>query len=240
MNRTEEVLQSINENIKKLTKVLADIDPEIYYDHTRNLLSISVRALIKGTNSFIYGAFMDPDMADVFLTRLCRNPKLIRDRFEIIKILTSLAYDVNTSNFNEPNTINANARNYVRHDLFYFNQYSYAAITNISSKTVDLKIHILNELSGISDHKETQDLNNMSFDVTTRILTPSGDETISVEEHHECTLNNIPISNFRDEIIKATETITKHSKIIAIDKLLRTGIGRRTAESLDKPLGDSN
>ena len=220
MNRTEEVLQSINENIKKLTKVLADIDPEIHYDHTRNLLSISVRALIKGTTSFIYGAFMDPDMADVFLTRLCRNPKLIRDRFEIIKILTALGYGVNTSNFNEPNTINANARNYVRHDLFYFNQYHYATITNISSKTVDLKIHIVNELSGISDHKETQDLNNMSFDVTTRILTPSGDETISVEEHHECTLNNIPISNVRDEIIKATETIAKHSKLIAIDKLL--------------------
>ena len=172
MNRTEEVLQSINENIKKLTYSLDDIDPEIYYDHTRNLLSISARALIKGTTSFIYGAFMDPDMADVFLTRLCHNPKQIRNRFEISKILTALGYGVNTSNFNKPNTIKAKAINYVRHDLFDFKQHSYVTITELPNENVDLEIHIVNDLSGISDHK--------------------------------CTFNNIPISNIRDEIVKAS------------------------------------
>lgn len=115
MNKTEEVLESINENIKKLTHILEDIDPEIYYDHTRNLLSISVRALIKGTTSFIYGAFMNPDMADVFLTRLCNNPKQIRNRFEISKILTALGYGTHT-NFNKPNVINAKAIDHLTRD----------------------------------------------------------------------------------------------------------------------------
>ena len=32
MNRTEKVWQEIDENIKKLTEILTNIDPEIHYD----------------------------------------------------------------------------------------------------------------------------------------------------------------------------------------------------------------
>lgn len=203
MNRTKEVLQSIDENIKKLTKVLADIDPEIHYDHTHNLLSISVRALIKGTTSFIYGAFMDPDMADVFLTRLCRNPKLLRDRFEIIKILTALGYGVNTSNFNKPNVINAKAINHVTRDQFYSIQHSYVTVTELPNENVDLEIYIVNKLSRISEHKEKRELDKTFFNVNTHALTPSEDETINTEESHKRTLRNVAISNIYDEILKA-------------------------------------
>ena len=202
MNSTEEVLQSINENIKKLTHILDDIDPEIYYDHTRNLLSISVRALIKGTTSFIYGAFMDPDMADVFLTRLCDNPKQIRNRFEISKILTALGYGTHT-NFNKPNVINAKAIDHVTRDQFYSIQDSYITVTELPNENVDLEIHIVNKLSRISEHKEKRELDKTLLDVNTHVLTPSEDETINIEESHKRTLRNVAISNICDEILKA-------------------------------------
>ena len=220
MNRTEEVWQSIDANIKKLTKVLADIDPEIHYDRTLNALYISERALVKGRTNLIYASIKDPDMANVFLTRECYAPKIIRNRFNLIKILTDLGFDTHISNVNGPNTIHAQAINYVTHKLFYFSQHSYVTITNISSKTVDLEIHITNELSGISDYKEKHELDGTFYDVTTRVLTPSEDETISIDESHKCTLHNIPISEIRNEITKATETVAKHSKLIAINKLL--------------------
>lgn len=203
MNSTEEVLQSINKNIKKLTHILDDIDPEIYYDHTRNLLSISVRALIKGTNSFIYGAFMNPDMADVFLTRLCDNPKQIRNRFEISKILTSLGYGTHISNFNKPNIINAKAINHVTRDQFYSIQHSYVTVTELPNQNVDLEIHIVNKLSRISEHKEKREPDKTFFDINTHVLTPSEDKTINTEESHKRTLRNVAISNICDEILKA-------------------------------------
>lgn len=45
-----------------------------------------------------------------------------------------------------------------------------------------------------------------------------------MEESHKCTLLNIPISEIRNEIVKVKETVEKHSKLIAIDKLLRNEI----------------
>lgn len=220
-NRTEELWLEIDENIKKLTEVLGDIDPEIRYDRTLNALYISERALVKGRTEPIYMSIVDPDMANCFLVGQCRNPKLIRTRFELIKILTGLGYDTHISNINGPNIINAQDIKYITHKLFYFSQHSYAVLTNISNKTVDLEIHIVNELSGISDFKEKCELDGTSFDITTRVLTPSEDETINLDESHKCTLTNIPISNLRNEIVKARETVEKHSKLIAIDKLLR-------------------
>lgn len=95
------------------------------------------------------------------------------------------------------------------------------AIKNISSKTVDLDIHIANELSGISDFKEKRELDGTIFDITTRVFTPSEDETISLDESHKCTLTGVPISEIRNEIVKTRETVAKHSKLIVIDRLLR-------------------
>ena len=220
-NRTEKVWQEIDDNIKKLTKVLEDINPEIHYDRTLNALYISERALVKGRTEPIYMSIVDPDMANCFLIGQCRNPKLIRTRFELIKILTELGYDTNISNINGPNIINAQAIKYITHKLFSFSQHSYAVLTNISSKTVDLEIHIANELSGVSDFKEKRELDGTIFDITTRVFTPSEDETIGLDETHKCTLTNIPISEIHNEIVKARETIAKHSKLIAIDKVLR-------------------
>ena len=222
-NRTEEVWLEIDENIKKLTEVLADIDPEIRYNRTTNVLHISERALVKGRTNLIYASIKDPDMANVFLTRECYDPIIIRNRFEIVKILTKLGYDTHISNVNGPNIIHAQDINYVTHELFYSNQHSYITITDIrnGSKTVDLEIHISNELSGLSDHQEVRELDGTPFDVNTRILTPSEDETISIDESHKCTLNNVPISEIRNKILKIKETVEKHSKLIAIDKLLR-------------------
>ena len=221
-NRTEEVWLEIDENIKKLTETLEDIDPEIHYNRTLNALYISERALVKGRTNLIYASIVDPDMANCFLIHECRNPKIIRNRFEIVKILTELGYDTHISNVNGPNVINAQAINYVTHELFYSNQHNYITITDIrnGSKTVDLEIHISNELSGLSDHKEVRELGGTPFDVSTRILTPSEDETISIDESHKCTLSNVPISEIRNEIIKIKESVEKHSKLIAIDKLL--------------------
>lgn len=220
-NRTEEVWQEIDENIKKLTEVLADIDPEIRYDRTLNALYISERALVEGRTEPIYMSIVDPDMANCFLVGQCRNPKLIRTRFELIKILTELGYDTHISNINGPNIINTQDIKYITHKLFCFSQHSYVTIKNISSKTVDLDIHIANELSGISDFKEKRELDGTSFDITTRVFTPSEDETISLDESHKCTLTDIPISEIRNEIVKTRETVEKHSKLVAIDKLLR-------------------
>lgn len=220
-NRTEEVWLEIDENIKKLTEVLADIDPEIHYDRTLNALHISERVLIKGRTEPIYMSIVDPDMANCFLVGQCRNPKLIRTRFELIKILTELGYDTHISNVNGPNIINAQDIKYITHKLFCFSQHNYVTIKNISNKTVDLDIHIANELSGISDFKEKCELDGTLFDITTRVFTPSEDETINLDESHKCTLTDIPISEIRNEIIKARETVAKHSKLIAIDKILR-------------------
>lgn len=143
-NRTEEVWQEIDENIKKLTKVLEDIDPEIHYDRTLNALYISERTLVKGRTEPIYMSIVDPDMANCFLVGQYRNPKLIRTRFELIKILTELGYDTRISNINGTNIINAQDIKYITHKLFYFSQHNYMTIKNISSKTVDLDIHIAN------------------------------------------------------------------------------------------------
>lgn len=216
----------MTKTLKKLTKVLEDIDPEIRYDRTLNVLYVSERALVKGRRNLIYASVVDPDMANVFLTRECYEPKIIRNRFEIVKMLTELGYDTHISNVNGLNVINAQAINYVTHELFYSNQHNYIAITDIrnGSKTVDLEIHISNELNGLSDHKEVRELDGTPFDVSTRILTPSEDETISVDESHKCTLHNVPISEIRNEIIKAREAVAKHSKLIAIDKLLRNEV----------------
>lgn len=194
MNKTEKVWLEIDENIKKLTEVLADIDPEIHYDRTLNALYISERTLIKGRTNLIYMIIGDPDMANYFLVGQCRNAKLIRTRFELIKILTELGYDTHISNVNGPNIIYAQTTDYVRHRLFYSNQYRHVTITNISSTNVDISIHIANELNGISDHEEKYKFDGTSFDVTTRLLTPSEDETVDFLESHKCTLTNIPIS----------------------------------------------
>lgn len=221
MNRTEKVWQEIDENIKKLTKVLEDIDPEIHYDRTLNALYISERKLVKGRTEPIYIKIMHPDLANIFLERLCYNPKPIEDRFNLIKILTELGYDTHISNANGPNVINAQAINHITHKLFYFSQYNYVTVTELPNLNFDLEIHIANELSGISDFKEKRELDGTLFDITTRVFTPSEDETISLDESHKCTFTNVPISEIRNEIVKARETVAKHSKLIAIDKLLR-------------------
>lgn len=220
MNRTEKVWQEIDENIKKLTEVLEDIDPEIYYDRTLNLLYISERALVKGTTNLIYASVKDPDMTNVFLTRECHDPKIIRNRFNLIKTLMELGYNTYISNAGGPNVINANAVNHVTYKRFYSSQYNYVTLTGLSNGNFDLEIHIANEISGISDHKETRKVNKIPFNINTRVSTPSDDETVAIEESYECKLTDIPISHIRDEIVKTRETVEKHSKLIAIKEII--------------------
>ena len=220
MNKIEKVWQSIDENIKKLTKVLEDIDPEIHYDRALNALYISERAITKGTTNPIYMKIMHPDLANIFLERLCYNPKPIEDRFNLIKILTELGFDTHISNVNGPNIINAQAINHITHELFYFSQYNYVTITELPNLNFDLEIHIANELSGLSDHKEVRELDGTPFDITTRVLTPSEDEVISIDESHKCTFTNVSISEIRNEIMKAKETVAKHSKLVAIQEII--------------------
>ena len=220
MNRTEKVWQEIDENIKKLTEVLEDIDPEIYYDRTLNLLYISERALVKGTTNLIYASVKDPDMTNVFLTRECHDPKIIRNRFNLIKTLMELGYNTYISNAGGPNVINANAVNHVTYKRFYSSQYNYVTLTGLSNGNFDLEIHIANEISGISDHKETRKVNKIPFNINTRVSTPSDDETVAIEESYECKLTDIPVSEIRDEIVKARETVEKHSKLIAIKEII--------------------
>lgn len=224
MNRIEEVWQSIDENINKLTKVLADIDPEIHYNRTLNVLYISERVLVTRTTNLIYAKVMNPDLADVFLARLCYNPKPIEDRFNLIKTLMKLGYNTYISNASGPNVINAQAVNHITHKLFYFSQYNYVTVTERPNMNFDLEIHIANELNGISDYKETRKINKTSFDIKTCIITPSDDETIAVDESYECKLTNIPVSEIYNEIVKIKETVAKHSKLIAIDKILRNEV----------------
>ena len=220
MNRTEKVWQKIDENIKKLTEVLEDIDPEIYYDRTLNLLYISERALVKGTTNLIYASVKDPDMANVFLTRECHDPKIIRNRFNLIKTLMELGYNTYISNAGGPNIINANAVNHVTYKRFYSSQYNYVTLTELHNKNFDLEIHIANEISGISDHKETRRVDKIPFNINTRVSTPSDDETVAIEESYECKLTDIPISEIRDEIVKVKETVEKHSKLVAIREII--------------------
>lgn len=224
-NRTEEVWLEIDENIKKLTRILADINPEIHYDRTLNALYVSERAITKWKRNLIYAAILDPDMANCFLISECRNPKIIRNRFELFKTLIELGCDANISKINGCNIIKAHSMDRVTHKPFFCNQHSYITITDIrnGSQTVDLKIHISNELHNLSSHKETRELDGTTFDISTRLLVPGKYETIDMdmEESHKCTLLNIPISEIRNEIVKARETVVKHSKLIAIDKLLR-------------------
>lgn len=225
MNRTEKVWLEIDENIKKLTKILADINPKIYYDRTLSVLYVSERALTRGKTNLMYAAILDPDMANCFLISECREPKIIRNRFELFKTLVELGCDANISNINGRNIIKAHSMDRVTHKPFFCNQHSYITITDIrnGSKTVDLEIHISNELHNISSHKETRELDGTTFDISTRLLVPGKYETIDIdmEESHKCTLLNIPITNLRNEIIKVKETVEKHSKLVAIDKLLR-------------------
>lgn len=223
-NRTEEVWQEIDENIKKLTEVLADIDPEIRYNRTTNVLHISERALVKGRTNLIYASIKDPDAVNVFLTKECYDPKITRNRFNLIKNLMELGYNSHISNAGGPNVINANAVNHVTYKRFYSSQYNYVTLTGLSNGNFDLEIHIANEISGISDHKETRKVNKIPFNINTRVSTPSDDETVAIEESYECKLTDIPISHIRDEIIKARETVEKHSKLIVIDKLLRNEV----------------
>lgn len=220
MNEREKVWQSIDENIKKLTEVLEDIDPEIHYDRTLNALYISERAITKGTTNLIYAKIMNPDLADIFLARLCYNPKLIEDRFELIKTLTNLGYNNHISNAGGPNIINANAVNHVTYKQFYSSQYNYVTITERPNMNFDLEIHIANEISGISDNKETRKVNKTLFNINTRVSTPSDDETVAIEESYECKLTDIPVSEIRNEIVKAKETVAKHSKLLAIQEII--------------------
>ena len=220
MNRTEKVWQEIDENIKKLTEVLEDIDPEIYYDRTLNLLYISERALVKGRTNLIYASIKDPDMTNVFLTRECHDPKIIRNRFNLIKTLMELGYNTYISNAGGPNVINANAVNHVTYKRFYSSQYNYVTLTGLSNGNFDLEIHIANEISGISDHKETRKVNKIPFNINTRVSTPSDDETVAIEESYECKLTDIPVSEIRDEIVKVKETVEKHSKLVAIREII--------------------
>ena len=227
-NRTEEVWLEIDENIKKLTKILADINPEIYYDRTLNALYVSERAITRGKRNLIYASIKDPDMANCFLISECREPKIIRNRFELFKTLVELGCDANISNINGLNIIKAHSMDRVTHKPFFCNQHSYITITDIrnGSKTVDLEIHISNELHNLSSHKETREIDGATFDISTRLLVPNGYKTINMdmEESHKCTLLNIPITNLRDEIVKTKETVAKHSKLVAIDKLLRNEV----------------
>lgn len=219
-NRIEEVWLEIDENIKKLTEALEDIDPEIHYDRTLNALYISERALVKERTNLIYRRIVDPDMANIFLTRQCYDPKIIRNRFNLIKILTELGYDTHISNFNGPNIINGHSVNHATYKRFYSSQYNYVTLTGLSNGNFDLEIHITNEISGISDHKETRKVNKIPFNIKTCVLTPSNDETIAIEESYECKLTDIPISEIRDEIVKAKETVAKHSKLVAIREII--------------------
>ena len=220
MNRTEKVWQEIDENIKKLTKVLEDIDPEIRYDRTLNVLYVSERALVKGTTNLIYASVKDPDMANVFLIRECHDPKIIRNRFNLIRTLMELGYHTYISNAGGPNIINANAVNHVTYKRFYSSQYNYVTLTGLSNGNFDLEIHIANEISGISDHKETRKVNKIPFNINTRVSTPSDDETVAIEESYECKLTDIPVSEIRNEIVKAKETVAKHSKLLAIQEII--------------------
>ena len=227
-NRTEKVWLEIDENIKKLTRILADINPEIYYDRTLNVLYVSERALTRDTTNLMYTAILDPDMANIFLTREYHEPKIIRNRFELFKTLTELGCDANISNINGDNIIKAHSMDRVTHKPFFCNQHSYITITDIrnGSKTVDLEIHISNELHNLSSHKETRELDGTTFNISTRLLIPNKYKTIDIdmEESHKCTLLNVPISSLPDEILKAREAVEKHSKLIAIDKLLRNEV----------------
>lgn len=219
-NRTEEVWREIDENIKKLTEVLEDIDPEIRYDRTTNVLHISERALVKGRTNLIYASIKDPDMLNVFLTRECRDPKIIRNRFNLIKNLMELGYNSHISNASGPNIINAYAVNHVTYKRFYSSQYNYVTLRGLSNGNFDLEIHIANGISGISDHKETRKVNKIPFNINTRVSTPSDDETIAIEESYECKLTDIPVSEIRDEIVKVKETVEKHSKLVAIREII--------------------
>ena len=219
-NRTEEVWQEIDENIKKLTEVLADIDPEIHYDRTLNVLHISERTLVKGTTNLIYASIKDPDMVNVFLTRECHDPKIIRNHFNLIKTLMELGYNTYISNAGGPNIINANTVNHTTYKRFYSSQYNYVTLTELHNKNFDLEIHIVNEISGISDNKETRKVNKILFNIKTCVLTPSHDETIAIEESYECKLTDIPISEIRNEIMKIKETVEKHSKLVAIREII--------------------
>lgn len=224
MNRTEKVWLEIDENIKKLTRILADINPEIYYDRTLNALYVSERAITKWKRNLIYAAILDPDMANCFLISECREPKIIRNRFELFKTLVELGCDANISNINGRNIIKAHSMNRVTHKPFFCNQHSYITITDIrnKSKTVDLEIHISNELHNLSSHKETRELDGTTFDISTRLLVPGKYKTIDIdmEGSHKCTLTSVHISNLRNEIIKARETVEKHSKLIAIQEII--------------------
>lgn len=219
-SRTEKVWQEIDENIKKLTEVLEDIDPEIHYDPTTNVLHISERTLVKGRRNLIYASIKDPDAVNVFLTRECRDPKIIRNRFNLIKTLMELDYNTYISNAGGPNIINANAVNHTTYKRFYSSQYNYVTLTGLSNGNFDLEIHIANEISGISDHKETRKVNKIPFDIKTRVSTPSDDETVAVEESYECKITDIPVSEIRDEIVKVKETVERHSKLIAIKEII--------------------
>ena len=219
-NRTEEVWQEIDENIKKLTEVLADIDPEIRYNRTTNVLHISERALVKGRTNLIYASIKDPDMTNVFLTRECHDPKIIRNHFNLIKTLMELGYNTYISNTGGPNVINANAVNHVTYKRFYSSQYNYVTLTGLSNGNFNLEIHIANEISDISDHKETRRVDKIPFNINTRVSTPSDDETVAIEESYECKLTDIPISEIRDEIVKVKETVEKHSKLVAIREII--------------------
>lgn len=224
MNRTEKVWLEIDENIKKLTRILADINPEIHYDRILNVLYVSERTLTRGTTNLMYAAILDPDMANCFLISECRNPKIIRNRFELFKTLTELGCDINISNINGRNIIKAHSMDRVTHKPFFYNQHSYITITDIrnGSKMVDLGIHISNELHNLSSHKETRELDGTTFNISTRLLVPGKYETINMdmEESHKCTLANIPISNLHDEIVKAREAVAKHSKLLAIQEII--------------------
>lgn len=219
-NRTEKVWQEIDENIKKLTKVLADIDPEIRYNRTTNVLHLSERALVKGRANLIYASIKNPDMTNVFLTRECYEPKIIRNRFNLIKTLMELGYNTYISNASGPNIIHGQAVNHIPHKRFYFSQYSYVTITELPNKNLDLEIHIANEIRGISDHKETRKIDKTPFNINTHIITPSEDKAIIIEESYESKLTNIPVSEIRNEIVKTKETVAKHSKLLAIQEII--------------------
>lgn len=131
-----------------------------------------------------------------------------------------LGYNTYISNAGGPNIINANAVNHVTYKRFYSSQYNYVTLTELHNKNFDLEIHIANEISGISDHKETRRVDKIPFNINTRVSTPSDDETVAIEESYECKLTDIPISEIRDEIVKVKETVEKHSKLVAIREII--------------------
>ena len=131
-----------------------------------------------------------------------------------------LGYNTYISNAGGPNIINANTVNHVTYKRFYSSQYNYVTLTELHNKNFDLEIHIANEISGISDHKETRRVDKIPFNINTRVSTPSDDETVAIEESYECKLTDIPISEIRDEIVKVKETVEKHSKLVAIREII--------------------